>query len=362
MRLTRHEFLGGLVRAFWGSLWVSAGGITTGCGPGRGQSRVPQPEDVAARAAVDPAFVPGYVWLHRSGELRARAAELRSWMRRCRLCPRRCGANRLAGEAGFCRSDHRLKIASHHSHYGEERPLVGSGGSGTIFFSNCNVRCVFCINWRINHLGMGTHEEVNDLARRMLDLQLKGCHNINLVTPTHYSPFILEALDRAASWGLRLPLVYNTSGWERVEVLRRLDGVVDIYLPDFKYWDPQNAARYSSGASSYPEVTKKAILEMYRQVGTARPAADGLIYRGLMIRHLVLPNGVAGTREVLRWIATHLPKDTWVTLMSQYRPVYRADRYPTINRRITREEYAEAVGWAREYGLTNVAIQPYARL
>jgi putative pyruvate formate lyase activating enzyme len=191
----------------------------------------------------------------------------------------------------------------------------------------------------------------------MLALQKMGCPNINLVTPTHYSPHILLAVDRAAARGLKVPLVYNTCGWERLEILKILDGIVDIYLPDFKYSDGQKASKYSSGAATYPELTKSALLEMHRQVGVAKPAGDGLMYRGLMIRHLVMPNDVGGTREVIRWIATNLPKDTYINLMSQYRPVYKAFNYPEISRRITREEYAAALTCAKEAGLTNLEIQ-----
>jgi putative pyruvate formate lyase activating enzyme len=191
----------------------------------------------------------------------------------------------------------------------------------------------------------------------MLALQAKGCHNINLVTPTHYSPHILLAVDRAAAKGLRLPLVYNTCGWEKVEILKVLDGVVDIYLPDFKYADGPMAEQYSSGASTYPKITKAALIEMNRQVGTARPEPDGLLYRGMIIRHLVMPNRVAGTKKVVDWIAANLPKDTFVNLMSQYTPTYRAHDYPEISRRITRQEYEEAVNWARAAGLTNLDIQ-----
>jgi len=193
----------------------------------------------------------------------------------------------------------------------------------------------------------------------MLDLQERGCHNINLVTPTHYSPHILLALDLAASRGLRLPVVYNTCGWEKVEILRKLDGVVDIYLPDFKYSDGEMASKYSSGAQNYPEATKSAILEMHRQVGPAHPAGDGLMYRGLMIRHLVMPNGVSGTKEVIGWIAENLPRDTYLNLMSQYRPMYRASEYEEIARRITAAEYAEAVNHAKQAGLTNLDLQGY---
>jgi putative pyruvate formate lyase activating enzyme len=204
---------------------------------------------------------------------------------------------------------------------------------------------------------MGHPHSIEDMAEMMLRLQARGCPNINFVTPTHYSPHIVRSVDVAASRGLRLPLVYNTCGWERPEILRQLEGIVDIYLPDFKYADGEMAAKYSSDARTYPEVTATAVLEMHRQVGVAKPAEDGLMYRGLMIRHLVMPNQVGGTKEVLNWIASHLPKDTYVNLMSQYRPLYEAYQYPKIARRITRGEYAEAVNHARSLGLTNVDIQ-----
>jgi len=216
---------------------------------------------------------------------------------------------------------------------------------------------VFCINWEISQGGQGSPRSVEDLAVMMLRLQQMGCHNINVVTPTHYSAHILKALDLAAGRGLRLPVVYNTCGWERLEILALLDGVVDIYLPDFKYADGRMAEKYSSAADTYPEITKAALLEMQRQVGTARPGPDGLIHRGLMIRHLVMPNRIGGTREVVEWIAQNLPKDTWLNLMSQYTPMYKAFDYPEISRRITRAEYTEAVKWAREAGLANLDIQ-----
>jgi putative pyruvate formate lyase activating enzyme len=309
------------------------------------------------RAALDPAFEPAYVRLHRRGELRQRGEALWGLMKSCRLCPRECGADRLGGQKGFCGASSRLQIAAHHPHFGEERPLVGRGGSGTVFFTHCPLRCVFCINWEISQGGQGRDRSVEALADMMLDLQEQGCHNLNVVTPTHYSAHIVLALDVAAGKGLRLPVVYNTCGWERLEILETLNGVVDIYLPDFKYAEGRMASRYSSGADSYPEITKRALLEMHRQVGVARPAADGLMYRGLMIRHLVMPNGVGGTRQVVEWIALHLPRDTYVNLMSQYRPMYRAFDYPDIARRVTREEYEQAVRWARETGLSNLDIQ-----
>ncbi len=221
------------------------------------------------------------------------------------------------------------------------------------------MRCVFCINSSISQGGEGRIRSIQDFAEMMLDLEKKGCHNINIVTPTHYSPHLLLALDLAVSKGLRIPLVYNTSGWERVGILQKLDGVVDIYLPDFKYADGEMADRYSSGAQTYPEVTKRAILEMHRQVGVARPAEDGLMYRGLMIRHLVMPNGVSGTVSVITWIAENLPSDTYLNLMSQYRPAYKASEFEAIARRITAKEYAEAVRHAQKSGLTNLDLQGY---
>ena len=310
-------------------------------------------------AKIDPDFEPAYLKLHRSGELKKRGKELWDMMESCSLCPRRCGVNRLTGEEGFCRASSQLEISSSHQHFGEEQPLVGEGGSGTVFFTNCGLRCVFCINWEISHGGQGESASIDDLADMMLRLQKLGCHNINIVTPTHYSPHILLALDIAAAKGLRLPLVYNTCGWELVEVLKKLEGIVDIYLPDFKYADGTMAARYSSDAKTYPEITKRGLLEMHRQVGVAKPAADGLMYRGLMIRHLVMPNRVGGSVEVMQWIAEQLPKDTYVNIMSQYRPMYRASEYPRIARRITREEYAEVVTAAKKAGLTNLDIQGY---
>jgi putative pyruvate formate lyase activating enzyme len=304
-------------------------------------------------------FHPAYLKLHHNGDLKRRGQELWELMRDCKLCPRECGANKLAGERGFCQATSQLEISAFHPHHGEEKPLRGTGGSGTIFLSNCNLRCVFCINWEISQGGQGYRRSLDSMARMMLQLQKMGCHNINFVTPTHYSPHILLAVDIAASKGLRLPLVYNTCGWERIEILKILDGIIDIYLPDFKYADSEMAGKYSSKAYSYPEVTRKAILEMNRQVGVAKPAADGLMYRGLRIRHLVMPNGVSGSRDVIKWIAGSLPKDTYVNIMSQYRPVYKAREYPEINRRIYRAEYDDIVNYAESIGLTNLEIQGY---
>ncbi len=304
-------------------------------------------------------FEPAYLALHRSGELKRRGEELWDVMRRCRLCPRECGVNRLEGKAGFCRASSQLVISSHHPHFGEERPLVGRGGSGTIFLSHCGLRCVFCINWEISHLGQGRPCSIEDMANMMLRLQNMGCHNINMVTPTHYVAHIVLALDQAAAKGLHLPLVYNTCGWERLDILKRLDGIVDIYLPDFKYADGRMAATYSAGAESYPDLTQKGLLEMHRQVGVAKPDPDGIIRRGLMIRHLVMPNDVGGSCAVVRWIATHLPRETYLNIMSQYRPCYKAFEYPEISRPITQEEYRTVVEYAHAVGLTNLDIQGF---
>ena len=312
-----------------------------------------------SEANIDIDFEPSYLKHHRSGELKERSEELWDIMRKCKLCPRKTLNNRLIGEEGTCKATSQLEIFSFSPHFGEERSLVGRGGSGTIFFTNCALRCVFCINWEISIGGKGWKRDIEDLAVMMLKLQKTGCHNINLVTPTHYSPHILKALDIAAGNGLRLPLVYNTCGYELYEILQYLDGIVDIYLPDFKYADGKMAAKYSSGADNYPEYAKDALLEMHRQVGVAKSAKDGIMYRGLMIRHLVMPNNVGGTKDVLAWIGNNLPKNTYVNLMSQYRPMYKAFDYPEISRRITKEEYAQAVKWANDAGLTNVDIQGF---
>lgn len=302
-------------------------------------------------------FEPPYLRLHRSGELKKRGEALWDILKSCQLCPRMCGVDKLKGEKGFCQANAQLQISAFHPHFGEERSLVGRGGSGTIFLTNCGLRCVFCINWEISQGGDGEDRSIEDMADMMLELQDMGCPNINFVTPTHYSPHIVRAVDAAAGKGLRIPLVYNTCGWERTEILKMLDGIVDIYLPDFKYSDGDMAMKYSSGAKTYPEVTREALLEMHHQVGVARPADDGLMYRGLMIRHLVMPNDVSGTKRVMEWIADNLPKDTYVNIMSQYRPMHKAIDYPKISRTLTRREYRDAVKWAREAGLTNLDLQ-----
>jgi len=302
-------------------------------------------------------FTPGYLSLHRSGELKRRGEILWQMMDICRLCPRECETKRLEGQKGDCGSTSRLEVSSFHPHFGEEDPLVGKGGSGTIFMTHCSLRCVYCINWQISMGGEGQVRSIDELAQMMLRLQQMGCKNINVVTPTHYTPHIVLALDKAASWGLHIPLVYNTSGYEKLEILRLLDGIVDVYLPDFKYFDGAMAHKYSSEARDYPERARAALKEMHRQVGVAKPAGDGIMYRGLMIRHLILPNGVSGTEQVTRWVASNLSTDTWFHLMSQYSPSYRAYQYKELSRSITRSEHQLAVEHARQAGLTNLHVQ-----
>ena len=300
---------------------------------------------------------PSYYQLHSSGELKRRGEILWNKMEICDICPRECNKNRLKGQKGDCGATAQLEMSSAHPHFGEEQPLVMDGGSGTVFFTHCSMRCVYCINYEISILGHGKEYSIQDLANMMLRLQEMGCENINVVTPTHYVPHVVLALDKACEQGLSVPLVYNTSGFENIETLQLLDGIVDIYLPDFKYSQSAMAAKYSEGARTYPEKVKAALLEMQRQVGVAHPAKSGKMYRGLMIRHLVLPNKVSGTQAVLEWIASHLPKDTYVNLMSQYMPTYKADKYPQLSRRITQKEYRQAIQYARQAGLSNVKIQ-----
>jgi putative pyruvate formate lyase activating enzyme len=299
-------------------------------------------------------FEPAYLELERSGELAKRERMLWKMLESCEICARGCGANRAAGETGICSTTSRIKVHSAGPHYGEERELVGSDGSGTIFFSNCNLLCCFCQNWEINHRGDGEQTSLEELAAMMLALERRGCHNINLVTPSHVIPQIVSAVRIASSKGPRLPLVFNTGGYDNVEVIKLLDGIVDIYLPDFKYQDGELAAKYSSDASDYPEVAAAVIQEMHRQVGSVETDENGIATRGLFIRHLVMPHNIGGTDRLVQWIASELGADTYLNLMAQYRPEHRAFDYPKISRRLTREEWKEAKSWAHEAGLTNL--------
>jgi len=293
---------------------------------------------------------PCYIELSRTGELAERAAKAVQMLSHCRLCPRECKVNRLEDERGVCRTGRWAVVASAGPHFGEESPLVGRMGSGTIFFTHCNLLCVFCQNWDISHEGEGGEVSGLELARVMLRLQGMGCHNINLVSPSHVVPQIIEALDIAATEGLEVPLVYNTGGYDKVETLRLLDGLVDIYMPDIKYADPKESARYSK-ARDYPEMVKASVREMHRQVGDLKTNGQGIATRGLLVRHLVMPNGIAGTREVMRFLAKEISRDTYVNVMAQYRPCGEAFDISEIARRVSPEEFEEALETAEEEGI-----------
>jgi len=294
-------------------------------------------------------YIPGYIKLNESGELDERIDKLYSILESCELCPRKCGVNRIEGEKGFCKAGKDLKVSSYFPHYGEEEPLVGSGGSGTIFLSYCNLKCVYCQNYDISHLAIGKIVSEETVADMMLELQRLGCHNINFVTPTHYTPQLVKAVKIAAEKGLKLPVVWNCGGYENVEIIKMLEGIVDIYMPDFKYSSKEVAEKYSK-APDYFERCKEAVAEMHRQVGDLK-IENGIAYRGLLIRHLVLPNGLAGSRKILEFIAS-LSKNSYVNVMAQYRPEGDAYRYPELNRRPTREEFFEVIRMAEELGLT----------
>ena len=314
------------------------------------------------RGDLEP-WQPAYAKLEAEGKLEKRIEQAYRILEKCELCPNRCGVNRREGQRGICRAPEKAMVYSHHPHFGEELPLVGLGGSGTIFFSNCNLRCVFCQNWPIAHVGLGSVVSDEDLADMMLDLQRIGCHNINLVTPTHVMPNIVSATRIALKKGLRLPLCYNTSGYERVKNIKLLDGIVDIYLPDLKFMDGAEASRYNfAAASDYPEMAQESIIEMHRQVGDLVTDERGIALRGLMVRHLVMPNRVAGTQEFVKWVAENLSTGTYVNIMAQYRVEHRAFEYERIARAITPEEYVEAMEWAIEAGLTNLDERSVAHL
>ncbi|MDD5474923.1 MAG: radical SAM protein [Syntrophales bacterium] len=297
---------------------------------------------------------PAYKKLDRAGILARRIEEAWQILEDCRLCPRMCRVNRLEGERGFCRTLEQAVVYSASPHFGEEFPLVGQRGSGTIFFSNCSLRCVFCQNWPIAHEGRGQEANCEHIASLIINMQRLGCHNVNLVTSTHILPNILKALKIAIDKGLSIPLVYNTSGYEGLELIKLLDGIIDIYMPDFKFMDPEMADTYSPGARDYPERASESIIEMNRQVGVLELDYRNIARRGLLIRHLVMPNRVAGTKEFTAWVAENLPHDTYLNIMPQYRVEHRAFEYPKISRGITRTEFLEAVGWAEERGLTNL--------
>lgn len=299
-------------------------------------------------------FLPAYVALLHSGELARRRELAYRHLENCDLCARYCRVNRrVTTEGAVCRTGERAVVHSYGAHHGEEDPLRGWNGSGTIFFSWCNLRCVFCQNWEISQKGLGREVEPGGLAGMMIALQSQGCHNINLVSPSHVVAQIIAAVEIAAQQGLRLPLVYNTGGYDSPEALRLLDGIIDIYMPDMKYGDSAVARRYSK-VRDYVEVNRAAVREMHRQVGELALDKQGLAQRGLLVRHLVLPGGLAGTEQVLAFLAQEISPHTYLNLMDQYRPCYRADEYPPLARTITAEEYQEARALAKRHGLNRL--------
>jgi putative pyruvate formate lyase activating enzyme len=302
-------------------------------------------------------FEPAYLTLYRSGELAKRAVVAVAELADCRLCPRNCGINRLADKTAACLTGRKAVVASSGPHFGEEDCLRGRHGSGTIFFSNCNLRCVFCQNFDISQKKAGREVSAGELADMMLRLQRLGCHNINFVTPEHVVPQILEALTIAVDGGLRLPVVYNTSAYDSLESLRLMDGIIDIYMPDFKIWDSRLAMRYLK-AANYPESARQVLREMYRQVGVLKFDEAGLAKRGVLVRHLVMPGGVAGTADIMKFLADELSPDTYVNMMDQYHPAGKVGRregrlpdYDEINRRVMSYEMQAAFETAAAAGL-----------
>lgn len=295
-------------------------------------------------------FEPAYLPLLHTGELANRVRQAYQRLEACSVCAWGCGANRRLGELGRCLTGENARVSGYGPHMGEENPLRGWRGSGTIFFSRCNLRCQYCQNHDISQADSGQLVEPEDLAAIMLELQEQGCHNINLVSPSHVVPQILAGVWVAAQAGLRLPLVYNSGGYDALATLALLDGVVDIYMPDMKYADAAIAERFS-GIPNYPETNRLAVAEMHRQVGDLSINAQGLATRGLLVRHLVLPNGLAGTKEIVEFLAQHISPHTYLNLMDQYRPAYRAHHYPEMQRGLTRQEFAQALELARQAGL-----------
>jgi putative pyruvate formate lyase activating enzyme len=298
---------------------------------------------------ADKGFLAAYLKLS-SDELAEKIRAAEEILKCCTLCPRNCKVDRTAGELGFCRTGNRPFVSSWNPHFGEEAPLVGDHGSGTIFLTHCNLGCLFCQNWTISHMDEGHKLSFEAFADVMINLQNYGCHNINFVTPTHQVPMILRSLQTAIGKGLRVPVVYNCGGYESIETLKILDGVIDIYMPDFKYASTVPAKKYSN-AKDYPEVAKSAIKEMHRQVGDLVTDKNGIALRGLIVRHLVLPEGLAGTREVARFLSEEVSSNTYTNIMAQYYPCYKAAEHPPLDRKTTNAEYKKAVNAAKNAGL-----------
>ena len=293
---------------------------------------------------------PLYIETHQKGLLQEKIKTARAIFRACSICPRKCGVDRLTGQTGICRTGEKAWVSSYHAHFGEEAPLVGNNGSGTIFFTHCNLMCSFCQNYDISHEGRGREVSDEQLAAMMLQLQKQGCHNINFVTPSHVVPQILSAVAIAVSSGLSVPLVYNTSGYDNVETLKLLEDVIDIYMPDFKFWDPE-VAKITCRAPDYPEVARNAFMEMHRQVGNLVTDELGIARRGLLIRHLVLPGGLAGTRDIMRFIAQKNSPESFVNIMPQYRPNGKAYEIKELSDYLSIKDYKAALQMAREEGI-----------
>ncbi len=304
---------------------------------------------------------PSYLRLYHEGELQDRLKKSLTLLESCGLCPRACGVNRLEGEEGFCRTTRSAKVSSYNAHFGEEGPLVGRYGSGTIFVTSCNLLCSFCQNYDISHLAEGVEVAPEQMATMMIHLAERGCHNINFVTPTHVVPQIIEALILAIEKGLEVPLVYNSGGYDRKETLELLDGIFDIYMPDFKFWDDKWADRFCD-ALDYGEVARAAIKEMHRQVGDLAVDDNGIALRGLIVRHLVMPNDVAGTKEIMAFLSSEISSNTYVNVMDQYRPCGKADQDQLINRRLMGQEFRDAVHSARSAGLVRLDPRDRPRL
>ncbi|MGO9374001.1 MAG: radical SAM protein [Syntrophobacteraceae bacterium] len=312
------------------------------------------PADVSASGA--PVAQSGYLKLLATGELSRRAQALDARLRRCDLCPRACAVDRKSAKVGYCGVGSLPKVASIYLHHWEEPPISGTCGSGTIFFSGCTLRCIFCQNYPISQLGVGREMSVEDLASGMLELQSKGAHNINLVTSTHQMPAVVSALLSAAHQGLRLPIVYNSSGYESLETLRLLDGIIDVYLPDIKYSDPETAKKYS-GAADYVTYNREALVEMWRQAGPIRTNAQGIALKGMMVRHLVLPENLSGSVDCLSFLARRFGPQVWVSLMNQYFPAHNGPSTPPLDRKPSEEEYEAAFAALTALGISNGFVQ-----
>jgi len=295
-------------------------------------------------------YYPKYIKAHQSGLLKERCITVKKRMESCDLCPRKCGINRLKDELGVCKTGQLARVSGAFAHFGEEKPLVGSKGSGTIFFSYCNLLCNFCQNYETSHDGDGRVLNDTELAQVMLNLQNEGCHNINFVTPSHMVFQILSALETAIENGLRVPLVYNTGAYDCVETLKLLEGIIDIYMPDFKFWD-NDIAEKTCRASNYPQIARNAVKEMYRQVGDLKTDTNGIATEGILIRHLVLPNKLAGTREIMHFIATQISTNTYTNIMPQYRPCGQAYQMADMASHVTGDEFREALNEAKQEGI-----------